>query len=79
MNTFLKITTAAATVALMSAGAASAKAHNQGNTETPGTNVGSETTATSQILGSVKGNGKGAQGNLGKSGDAGKPADDSDE
>ncbi len=39
----------------MTTGMASAKAHNQGNTEVPGTNVGSQTVSTSHVLGGIKG------------------------
>lgn len=52
--TRLITTTAAALLATVSI--ASAKAHNQGNTEVPGTNVQEETVATSQALGGIKGN-----------------------
>ena len=75
-KTFLAAATAA-TLAL--SGTAFAKAHNQGDTNAPGSNVGAETASSAQTLGGALGNGKPAQGNLGKSGDAGKPADDSDE
>jgi hypothetical protein len=42
-------------VSTLVATGAFSKAHNQGNTEVPGANVGTETVATSQALGSLKG------------------------
>lgn len=46
------------TVAILSllATGAFAKGHNQGSTEVPGADTGTETVATSQALGGIKGN-----------------------
>ena len=50
-----KMTLTAVMLCLAATGAF-AKAHNQGNTEVPGMDVGAETVTTSQILGEAKGN-----------------------
>ena len=51
----VKIAALGAAVGLVAASGAFAKAHNQGNTEVPGQNVGTETIPTSQALGGLKG------------------------
>jgi len=69
----------AAVLALaLAASAASAKGHNQGLTNVPGENVGSQTVVASQGEGAEQGNGKGpaetpAGAAPGNSGSAGKP------
>lgn len=69
--TRLFLTTA---VALALGTSAFAKAHDQGQTETPGENVGSETVINSQGVAVIVsgGKGKGSQGNGGKSATAGR-------
>ncbi len=71
----------------LTAGMAAAKGHDQNNALTfdengniitdgdPGANAGAETVGPAQTLGAAisGGNGKGAQGNLGRSGSAGRP------
>lgn len=52
MKTFI----VAASLAGLVTTSALAKGHNQGDTEVPGKNVGAETVASSQSLGSTKGN-----------------------
>ena len=56
MNFAKTVATGAFLATILTAGGAFAKAHNQGNTEVPGANVGTETVATSHRLGELKGN-----------------------
>ena len=50
----IKMTLTAATLCLAASGAF-AKAHNQGDTDVPGMDVGTETVTVSQLLGGIKG------------------------
>ncbi len=70
---------AALLLGLAGASPSFAKGHNQGATSNPGSNVGQETVVNSQQEGAMQGNGKTAEeagGNLGNSGNAGRPSGD---
>jgi hypothetical protein len=86
MKPYMAVAAACAlAMGLFSGSESFAKGHNQGmdslTSETPGTNVGSETVTNSQTEGAAQGNGKTAAeagGNLGNSGNAGRSSGDND-
>ncbi|NNE79458.1 MAG: hypothetical protein HKN18_04215 [Silicimonas sp.] len=52
----MKRTTILAIAVIMTAGSASAKGHDQGQTDVPGASVGSETVGPAHTLGGARGN-----------------------
>ena len=72
MHKLIKLGAIAAFTASLGATQVMAKAHDQGQTATPGDNVGTQTVGPAQTLGGSQGQGKGpVNGNGGKSGNAG--------